>query len=63
MNSTFRKRATERDVREPFDCSYILKNYKNFNFGTCNFKDIHLSVRFTTEDDTNYYESLMILKI
>lgn len=62
MNSSFRKRVAEQEPREPFDCSYILKNYKNFNFGVYDFKEIHLSIRFTT-NDRNYYQSLMILKI
>lgn len=62
MNSTFRKHTYEEEKRVPFDCSYILKNFKNYNFGLTDFKNVHLSIRFTS-DETNYYEPLAVLSL
>ncbi|XP_056643299.1 activating signal cointegrator 1 complex subunit 1-like [Diorhabda sublineata] len=58
MNTNFR-RPEER--RETFDADDILKKYKNYFFGEVEFKNIHLSVRFTGNDQ--YYDSILVLDI
>ncbi|XP_022914170.2 activating signal cointegrator 1 complex subunit 1-like [Onthophagus taurus] len=69
MNSRYRnakisdeRNNGRREQRESFDASFILDKYKNFYFGEADFKEIHLSVRFTTGDD-KYYECCKLINL
>lgn len=58
MNSSFRK---PEEKQESFDAVDILKNFKDYYFGSVDFKNIHLSIRFTGRDE--YYEAAIVLNI
>ncbi|KAG5885502.1 hypothetical protein JTB14_013520 [Gonioctena quinquepunctata] len=58
MNTSFRN-ADER--QENFDATDILQKYKNYHFGPVEFRNIHLSIRFTGRN--TYYESAMVVDI
>ncbi|XP_018566384.1 activating signal cointegrator 1 complex subunit 1-like [Anoplophora glabripennis] len=59
MNTRFRN-ADEKP--ETFDARQILAQFRNYCFGSVDFSNIHLSVRFTTGED-NYYEPAMIINL
>lgn len=56
-----RYRSSE-EKRENFDATDILERYKDFYFGTAEFKNLHLSIRFT-RGDNEYYEPALVLEI
>ncbi|KAK5646307.1 hypothetical protein RI129_004771 [Pyrocoelia pectoralis] len=68
INSIFRKtdkqnKNTEEKVgRKTFDASYILKRFKNYNFGEADLNFIHLSIRFT-KSESSYYDALCTVSI
>ncbi|CAH1183700.1 unnamed protein product [Phaedon cochleariae] len=57
MNTSFQ--GTEE--KQTFDATGILQKYKNYSFGSVDFKDIHLSVRFTGKNE--YYDAAAIVNI
>ncbi|XP_044742694.1 activating signal cointegrator 1 complex subunit 1 [Chrysoperla carnea] len=73
MNTLFRKDRdglkynTENEYdqryyreRETFDAQQILENFKDYDFGTKKFNEIHLSIRKTTANRTGYYKSAYV---
>ncbi|KAK3713586.1 hypothetical protein RRG08_055228 [Elysia crispata] len=65
MNTLFRKDPSDteshqavrgqRKARESFDARGVLKNFKDYDFGSLTIPSIHLSQRFSTGQD-QYYE-------
>lgn len=64
MNSLFRNHSSsdQEKQRETFDATAILEEYKNYLFGECPFNNVHLSVRFTT-DNNQYYKSETVVAL
>lgn len=46
----------ESKERESFDARNVLKQFADFDFGIYMLKEIHLSIRFTTNNNTGYYD-------
>jgi activating signal cointegrator complex subunit 1 len=42
--------------RVSFDARNVLKQFGDFDFGVYTLREIHLSVRFTTNANTGYYD-------
>lgn len=51
----------QRGERVTFDASKILKDFKDFNFGSITIQEIHLSQRYS-KGSNGYYEATGILK-
>lgn len=47
--------------RIPFDARTIMKKYKDFDFGTCDFNRIHISI-MSSVDKTGFYEPLATIE-
>ncbi|KAB0796619.1 hypothetical protein PPYR_10680 [Photinus pyralis] len=68
INSIFRKadkqnkKGEEKQGRKSFDASYILKKFKNYNFGEAVLNFIHLSIRFTKSEGA-YYDALCTVSL
>ena len=64
INTRFRDNIAMEDdkTRITFDASKILENFGNFYFGTEDFKEIHLSQRYSTACD-GFYEATGMIKI
>lgn len=62
MNSLFRQSKFGKAERESFDATYILEKYKDFIFGETDLKDVHLSIRLTT-DSNKYYKSETVVTL
>ncbi|CAG9863365.1 unnamed protein product [Phyllotreta striolata] len=58
MNTSFRH---PEERQESFDAVDILKKFKDFYFGSVDFQNIHLSIRFTGKG--KYYEAESIVNI
>lgn len=54
-------RDGDRSQRKTFDASKILKNFKDFHFGSFEVHEIHLSQRYS-KGSNGYYESTGVLK-
>lgn len=69
MNTLFRqdtsgmndeKQSKSRDFkdrdRESFDARQILKNFGDFDFGILSLNEIHISIRFSSDSKTGFYD-------
>lgn len=61
-NDSQEQRDGNRNQRNTFDASKILKKYKDFHFGTLTVSEIHLSQRYS-KSSNGYYESTSVLKL
>lgn len=53
---------TRYNQGDTFDARKILEKYSNYEFGTMQLKEIHLSQRFTRSAD-GFFEATAILKL
>lgn len=51
-----------RGYRETFDASQILEKYADYTFGQTTVKEIHISIRFTSERNA-YYKPFYVLEL
>lgn len=54
--------GAEADSNRTFDCRMVLEKYADFEFGSQNVSEIHLSMRYTTSTD-GFYEATYRLKL
>lgn len=64
MNTKYRKTESRKrkwkDKRKPFDARIIMEKYKDYHFGECALKEIHLSW-IAKVDDNGFYKPLSVI--
>lgn len=61
INTRFASGVEEENDRK-FDARTVLEKYANYEFGSQNINEIHLSMRYTTSTD-GFYEASYRLKL